>query len=137
MKKSLVNISRVLMLLYISLLCYLLFWHFNSMPEVKIICGIGTDKIVHFFMFLPFPILSFWSLDIIPGKWWKALIYTIITYSIGCLLAALSEIGQSYTMYRVCDIDDFQADAMALAVSSIFVLIMLLRHNRQCSRKQQ
>ena len=52
-------LARILFLLYLGAIALLCFMHVDKLPDVqKFIFGIPTDKIVHFGMFLPFPILA-------------------------------------------------------------------------------
>ncbi len=121
-------IFRILLAMYLCCLLALCFWNFQSLPDVqKSFFGIPTDKIVHFCMFLPFPILLFCAYDNLTTKPWQSAVFSVGTFLIGCLLAAGTEIGQSMTTYRTGDPNDFRADALALAISSIIVLIIDLR----------
>ena len=55
-------IAKIVMLLYVVAVAYLCFANFHKLPEVpKTFLGIPMDKIVHFCMFFPFPILAEWS----------------------------------------------------------------------------
>ena len=52
-------LSRVLFLMYLGAIALLCFISGEKIPDIqREIFGIPTDKLVHFFMFLPFPVLS-------------------------------------------------------------------------------
>ena len=98
------------------------------MPHVKMsYWGIPTDKIVHFLMFFPFPLLCFGAFDKFTTKPWHSVLFVVIVFCIGCVLAGATEIGQSMTKYRTGDERDFFADGIALGISSLIVLILDLR----------
>lgn len=124
-------ISRLLLLAYIGLLLYLCFGHFNKVPEIARkfhFFGIEQDKLVHFVMFFPFPILCYYAF----GKTFKtfggALAFTLIIFLLGCCLGAATEIGQGMTTYRSADPKDFFADGLSLAISSVISFIICLIH---------
>ena len=116
---------RILFILYLGTLAYLCFGHFDSMPRVNpYFLGFPIDKVVHFLMFFPFPLLLFAAFDSITTKPWHSLLFTVLTFLVGCLIAGATELGQGMTGYRTADPNDFKADALALAISSILVLII-------------
>ena len=48
----------------------------------------------------------------------------IIIFGLGCALAAGTEIVQKQLSYRTGDLKDFEADALALIVGSVFILLI-------------
>ena len=67
MKKS-NKIFLALFAIYLVLVAYCCFWNFDSLPAVdRTMFGIPTDKLVHFLMFFPFPILC----DLAFERGWK------------------------------------------------------------------
>ena len=89
MKKSFKIAFRVLFYLYLIAVAVLCFGSFNSLPEVsKTILGIPTDKVVHFCMFFPFPILAVLAYDKFTGNRKKVIIFALVTFLVGCVLAA-------------------------------------------------
>ena len=111
---------RVLFYLYLISLAVLCFGKFSNLPSVSnTILGIPTDKVVHFVMFFPFPILAFLAYDKFTGTVKSVLIFALVTFLAGCLIAAGTEIGQAYlTEYRSGDPTDFLADFLALLFGS-------------------
>ena len=128
MKRRTIVISRVLMVLYFAALAYLCFGHFDSMPKVpRIIMGFEADKIVHFAMFLPFPILFDLSAGRQYTRIWKGGLYVFFIFISGCIISAGTELMQGIcTNYRTPDIADFKADAAAIAFSSLIVLLSII-----------
>ena len=129
MTKTLKTIFKVLFYLYLVAVAVLCFGSFNSLPEVsKTILGIPTDKVVHFCMFFPFPILAFLAYDKYTGDRKKVLLFAIVTFIVGCLIAAGTELGQAYlTEYRSGDPKDFLADFLALLSGSVIATWIDLR----------
>lgn len=128
MKRKTIVISRVLMVLYFAALAYLCFGHFNNMPKVpRIIMGFEADKIVHFAMFLPFPILFYLSAGREYSKIWQGCLFATIIFISGCMIGAGTELMQGIcTNYRTPDIADFKADAAAIAFSSVIVFLSII-----------
>jgi len=122
-------LARILFFFYLVAVACLCFMHFESVPNIqKTILGFPTDKVVHFIMFLPFPILAYLSYDHRTETFWKAFLYAAITFCIGCGLAFLTEFGQKFLPYRSMDMNDMKADSLALAISSILVFIIDITH---------
>lgn len=116
---------RLLLLAYFAAVAYLCFGHFDSMPQIsRTIFGIPTDKIVHFLMFFPFPVLLFLAVDRYTTKPWHSILMMCLIFLTGCILAGGTEYIQGKLTYRSCDIMDFRADAIALAISSLVVFII-------------
>ena len=120
--------ARIVFLVYLVVLLVLCFGQFSSTQDVpKFLWGIPTDKIVHFLMFLPFPILAYLAFDRFQGKRGSSLLWTAAVFGAGVLLAAGTELGQAWlTTYREGDPNDFLSDLLALAVGSVIVLIVIL-----------
>ena len=93
-------IAKIVMLLYVVAVAYLCFANFHKLPDVpKTFLGIPMDKIVHFCMFFPFPILAFFAYD------------------------KLTEIIQGSLPYRSQDIHDFGADLLSIGISGLLVFL--------------
>lgn len=131
MSKTTKIISRILFLAYIGLVAYLCFGQFNNIPEIARkfrFLGIEQDKLVHFCMFFPFPILCYYAFGKTFKSFGGALGFTLIVFLLGCALGAATEIGQGMTTYRSADPKDFFADGLSLAVSSVISFIICLIH---------
>ncbi|MBR6884057.1 MAG: hypothetical protein IKN06_13960 [Bacteroidales bacterium] len=118
--------ARVLFVLYLVAVAWLCFGKFSSVPDVpRSFWGIPTDKVVHFLMFFPYPILAFFAFDPLTKTVRSTLLWTAATFLTGCAVAGVTEIIQAkYLPYRMGDLADFKADLLALAIASAFVCII-------------
>lgn len=118
-----------LLIAYLAVLCWLCFGKFDSVtasfPGYTL--GIPTDKIVHFILFLPFPLLCWLVFRGRSGKPWHSLVLVLIFFGAGCLLAAGTELGQTLIAYRSGDPGDFLADGISIAFSTVIALILDIR----------
>lgn len=115
----------VLYLAYVSMVLYLCFGKFSSIPNVQSsYFGIPTDKCVHFIMFAPFTVLTYLCLNIKKGGFGKTLLVALCLIILGALLGAACEWGQSLTTYRSGDVKDLIADALGLLSGALFVVII-------------
>lgn len=122
-------LSRILFLLYLCAIAMLCFMHTDKLPDVqKFILGIPTDKVVHFIMFLPFPILAYLAYDHLTNKVGAAVLFSFITLVLGLLFAYGTEYIQGRLPYRSMELNDFKADAIAIAISCVFVFIVDVTH---------
>ena len=124
---------RVLFGLYLLGVLFLCFGHFSSTPDLPTeFLGIPLDKVVHFFLFFPFPILAFLAFDQYTETVGATLRFTGITLLAGILLAVGTEWGQAHlTDYRAGEPLDFLADCIALLLSSILVAFWDIRKQRK------
>lgn len=112
-------------LLYIAAVCYLCFAKFDSLSGVPhVLFGIPFDKIVHFCMFFPFPLIIHWMIGGRRTKVWKSVMLVLSIFLVGIVIAAATELIQGQIPYRSADPLDFKADALALAISSFFVTLI-------------
>ena len=127
MNKTAILISRIALILYLALIVFLCFGHFKHLPDApKTFLGFEMDKVVHFLMFFPFPILTWLAVGKQPEGPWKALGMVLLIFLCGSLIAAATEIGQGFISYRTTDPNDFKADSLALALSSLMIFIKML-----------
>lgn len=117
---------QILFCLYVAVVLFLCFGHFNNTPSVpRSLLGIPTDKLVHFTMFFPFPILAFLAFDKFTESVKGTLLFVGVTFVIGLLLAYGTEWGQAHlTKYRSGDSFDLLADSLALLISSVVVALV-------------
>ena len=122
-------LARILFFLYLGAIAFLCFMHVDKLPDVqKFILGIPIDKIVHFGMFLPFPILAYLAYDHLTNKLSHAILFALVTLTVGLLIAYATEYIQGALPYRSMEMADFKADALALAISCVFVFIVDATH---------
>ena len=126
-------IGLIVFLIYLGVVVWCCFGNFEDLPKPKqSILGIPIDKIVHFLMFVPFPFLCYMAFGPEHVKPWKSVLAILLSFLSGCLVAAGTEMGQSFTSHRTADPKDFMADAIALAIASLIaLLIILLRNNKK------
>ena len=124
---------RILFFLYVAGVLLLCFGRFESTPSLQWdFLGIPSDKLVHFCMFFPFPILAFLAFDQYTKNARQTLIFVGITLGVGILLAIGTEIGQAQlTDYRTGDIWDWVADVVALVLSSVLVTLWDIRKQKR------
>ena len=102
----------------VGLLCFL---RPSSLPEmeVKTFLGIPIDKILHFIMFLPYPILAglvFIRRDSTAAYFIAMLTIIAVT---GICISYGTEVIQAHTGYRSYEIADFYADLTGIATGSM------------------
>lgn len=118
-------LARVLFFIYLAAIAFLCFMHVDKIPDLqKTILGIPTDKVAHFIMFLPFPILTFLAYDHLTNKAWNAILFAVLTFLAGAAIAALTEYVQGLLPYRSKDFSDFRADLLALLISTAGVFLV-------------
>ena len=124
--------ARILFFLYLATVLFLCFGNFKGSPDVpRSLMGIPTDKIVHFLMFLPFPILAFFAFDKYTESAGRSCLFAGITFLAGCLLAAGTEWVQSRLSYRSGETRDFLADFIAILLGSLFILYLDIRKQKK------
>lgn len=118
---------RALLIIYIGAIAYLCFAKMNNLPQVqKEFFGIPTDKLVHFCMFFPFPIIAFYAFDRRLKSRAELLSSLIKLCAWGCIFAGVTEMVQATLPYRSQDVKDFAADCIAIGISSLILLIINL-----------
>lgn len=118
-------IFRILTILYVVAVAWLCFANLSKVPQMpRTLFGLPIDKVVHFLMFFPFPILAFLAYDHLTQTPWQALAALISICAIGGVFAGLTEIIQGQLSYRTKDINDFGADCLAIGLSGLLVFII-------------
>lgn len=117
-------LARILFVVYLAAIAFLCFMHADKIPDMqKTLFGIPTDKVAHFLMFLPFPILTFLAYDHVTKKVWSAVLFAVLTFAVGAAIAWGTEYIQGMLPYRSRDVADFRADLLALGISTLGVFI--------------
>lgn len=118
-------IFTIATVLYIAAVGYLCFANFNKLPEMpRTLFGIPMDKVVHFCMFFPFPILAYLAYDKLTDTPLKAFGALISICAIGAIFAGLTEIVQGMLPYRSQDMHDYAADCLAIGLAGIITFII-------------
>lgn len=118
------RIAFVVYLVAVAVLCFAKFPETEDTPRE--LFGIPFDKIVHFLMFFPFPILAYLAYDRYKGRSWTSVLWTTVACLAGCAVAAFTELVQSRLPWRSGDPADFRADALAVGVGTLVVLFFVL-----------
>lgn len=123
--KSLV--ARIALVAYIIYVGYLLFANLHNIPNIPSrIFGIEADKIVHFCLFFPFPILGYLSCNNENETVTSFIGKMLCILAIGGAFAGLTEIIQGMVPYRTEDIHDYASDILSMVISSAIVTILRL-----------
>ena len=98
--------------------------NFSSGPQLpsKII-GIQADKVIHFLIFLPYPVLVYGALHNLTEKPYGHMIIFATTLLTGCMFAGMIEFFQGLTDYRSAELMDFVADNLGVLTSLILIYI--------------
>ena len=123
---------KILLVLYLAAVSVLCFADFGGMDDVPSqILGLPLDKVIHFIMFLPFPILALWSFTA-PGRTpVRAVLAIVAVFLAGCLIAASTELIQGTLPYRDADAQDFVADTVGLAAGSVISIIFITARQKR------
>jgi VanZ family protein len=121
------TLFRILTVVYLAALAVLCFANFGTDKEVPLsLFGIPTDKIVHFMMFLPFPVVTFFSFPLKKSGVVRTMLLIIGVFVVGCLIAWGTEYVQSKLPYRTKDPADFKADGLGLICGSVGTFLIRL-----------
>lgn len=116
------TISRFLLILYIIAVAILCFGRFNGGVDMSSeLFGIPKDKIAHFAMFLPYPILMYLAFYR-PGSKVRLVLFLTAVIIAGGILAGATELIQGMLQYRSADITDFRADCLGILSGSIITV---------------
>ena len=122
--------ARILFGLYLVAVAVLCFAKFPESEDVpRSLLGIPMDKLVHFLMFFPLPLLAYLAFDRYPGKRGSSALRASVAFLGGC--AAFTELVQSRLPYRSGDPADFRADFAALAACSVLILILIFTKHKK------
>lgn len=114
---------RGLTLVYLLALCYLCFSTPDSLPSVENWnFFIPADKLVHFLMFFPAPVLLYLSLGKHCETVRKALPTVGFCFLICCVLAGTTEIIQNFRPGRSMSFGDWIADTLGMILSCLLLL---------------
>ena len=115
-------ISRTILILYSAGLCLCCFWDFRSSIDVShSLLGLPADKVTHFLLFLPLPVISYAAFPQFRSTPERFLKFMAATFMVGAAAGGGIEIIQGLTGYRSCDKMDFVADCCGLAVSALTI----------------
>lgn len=117
MNKTIRYIAGILLILYIAAVVVLCFIQTDSLPPMEPEWfGIPVDKIAHFIMFLPYPILTWLVFNNFAKKIWRRVAFAALILFSGLMIAGTTELFQGMTDYRSADIMDLVADGFGITV---------------------
>lgn len=128
MKNRLKIFSTIAFCTYLAAVCVLCFIRPSSLPEmdIKTFLGIPIDKVLHFLMFLPYPVLSG---IVFISKEHKRPAVTVTMFILaltGIGVAYGTEMIQSHTDYRSYETADFYADMTGIAAGTLLTASCLI-----------
>ena len=124
--------ARIVFLQYFAAVLFLCFGKFSGLSSVpRSFFGIESDKIVHFLMFLPFPILFYMAFGWRTSRPWHSILLALGILGLGTLIAVGTELVQDFIPYRASDKIDFLADFLALCISSVITLFIDLNKTKR------
>ena len=111
----------VMFLAYVALVAWLCFGTFKPDSNVpRSILGIQIDKVVHFLMFLPFPILGTVALDF--RSWWRTLSMTTLLANI--IAFTFEQLQSRITTVRITDPTDLNANFLGITLGLLIAILI-------------
>lgn len=99
----------------------------EHMPTLeRSILGIPADKIAHFLMFLPYPVIAYTAFKPSEGGKWRHLMILIAVFAVGIGLAMGTEQLQGLSEYRSYEIEDFYADVFGMECSALLTGLYII-----------
>jgi VanZ family protein len=124
------HMAILLFALYLAAVAYLCFLKPGSIPVLRqFIFGIPTDKVIHFIMFLPYPILAYISFCPDRKGVFTHMLALIAIIAVGAAMAMGVERLQ-IAAGRNYDIKDFYANISGMAAGAAITLIFILARHR-------
>lgn len=134
--KTRVVISRILFVIYLCAVAYLCLHTFDNQPKIPFtIWGLPSDKVIHFFMFFPFPFMAYISYDKRIYTNARSWMFAGATLLLGVIVAGITEIAQMFTETRSAEWSDYLADCLALLVMTLIILAVDIIHNSHYRKK--
>lgn len=128
MKSGFLFAVRILFVLYVAAVCCLCFLNLSFAQGLDIptyLWGVRIDRVVHFLMFLPYPILAIPVFNLSRKNSELKIIRCILIIISGIVFAAATELIQNYLLAaRDGDIIDFKADLLGLATGLVLFFIL-------------
>lgn len=117
--------------IYIGAILYLCLSKPDNLPQTDfLIFGLPADKVAHFTMFLPFPVLVYLMFFDRTRSRWKDMLILAAAMALGVGAAFGTEYLQALTQYRSSDIKDTFADMRGLSTGALAVIIHILFRKR-------
>ena len=120
-------ISVIVFCLYIAAVAYLCFARPDNMPQLpQLWLGLPADKVGHFLMFMPFPLLGYLTFEVKGMSVGRKLFLIAILIVFGAGMALGTEYVQARLEYRSSENSDLLADGIGLITGGIFTFIYIL-----------
>jgi len=117
--------------IYIGAILYLCLTKPDNLPQTEfLIFGLPADKVAHFTMFLPFPILMYLMFFDRSRSRWQDMLILVAAIALGIGAAFGTEYLQALTQYRSSDIKDTFADIKGLSTGALIVFTHILLRKR-------
>lgn len=117
--------------IYIGAILYLCLTKPDNLPQTEfLIFSLPADKVAHFTMFLPFPILMYLMFFDRSRSRWQDMLILVAAIALGIGAAFGTEYLQALTQYRSSDINDTFADMKGLSTGAMIVLTHILLRKR-------
>lgn len=111
----------VLFCVYLAFVAWLCFGSFKPGADIpRSLWGIPTDKIIHFLMFLPFPVLGALAFDF--RSWWRAL--SISTLLANIFAFSFEHLQSVLTSYRITDAKDLNANLLGISLGLLAAILI-------------
>lgn len=121
----------IVLCLYIAAVAFLCFARPEDMPQMPSLwLGLPADKVGHFLMFMPFPVLAFLTFETKGMTAGRKFLLLAVMMTVGAGLAMGTEHIQAQLAYRAAETDDFYADAAGLVIGGAAALFFILRKDR-------
>lgn len=120
-------ISVIVFCLYIAAVAYLCFARPDDMPQLpQLWLGLPADKVGHFLMFMPFPLLGYLTFEVKGMSVGRKLFLIAILIVFGAGMALGTEYVQARLEYRSSENSDLLADGIGLITGGIFTFTYIL-----------
>ncbi len=124
-----------LLCIYIALVAYVCFTQPDNVPELRPdLWGIPIDKVMHFIMFLPYPVVAYGAFRPESEDLLFHLGIILVIFATGAGLAIGTEQLQRFSEYRTYEIADFYADMAGMSCSALLILIYILITKKRGTR---
>ena len=130
MNKKIRTAAIILLVIYVVVSLYFLLTTV-SLGVKNRLWNIPTDKIFHFLMFTPYPILFWMIIKYGKKNYRKGLGIYLLIFTISVTLGGLTEVAQKYmTDSRNGDVMDWLADALGIILALFLLWIFESRVDR-------
>ena len=122
-----IAVSAIFAAYIVAVLCLTLLDLSDKTPELpKYFLGIPMDKIAHFLMFLPYPVIAYIAFRPSGERKWAHLLVLTAVFAVGIGMAIGTERLQGLADYRSYEIEDFYADVFGMECSSLITALYII-----------